>query len=113
MPAPPANKIGRAVPRVAVAECFEQQRIGKFGRPHHAPAHRRTTAIREVTSFIRLLRGSQSLFDGAGSALRSRSFPAAIIVAGVPAQSAAVAHMARTDARPTAAVGWDRATRAT
>ena len=40
------------------------------------------------------------------------SFPAAIIVEGVLAQPAAAAHMARTDARPTAA-GGDRATRAT
>jgi hypothetical protein len=33
------------------------------------------------------------------------SFPAAIIVEGVPAQLSAAAHLARTVARPTAAAG--------
>ena len=37
---------------------------------------------------------------------RSISFLAAIIAEGVPARHPAVAHMARADARPTAAVGW-------
>jgi len=49
------------------------------------------------------LRRYQSLFEGAGLASRSMSFPAAMIVEGVPGQPAAAAHMARTDARPTAA----------
>ena len=52
------------------------------------------------------------MVEGYGPASRSMSFPAAIIVEGVPAQLSAAAHMARTDARPTAA-GGDRATRAT
>jgi hypothetical protein len=41
---------------------------------------------------------------------RSMSFPAAIIVEGVPAQLQAAAHMARIDARPTAAAAGDQAT---
>jgi hypothetical protein len=45
------------------------------------------------------------MFEGYGPASRSMTFPAAITVEGVPAQPAAAAHMARTEARPTAAAG--------
>ena len=41
------------------------------------------------------------------------SFLAAIIVEGVPVRLSVAAHTARTDARPTATAGRDRATRAT
>ena len=47
-----------------------------------APAHRRTTAIRGVA--VSPSPGSQVLFEGAELASQSMSFPAAIIVEGVP-----------------------------
>ena len=65
-------------------------------------APRRTTEIRRVARFIRPFPRSQSLFEGA--ALISWSMDSrGIIVEGVLAQLSLAAHMARRDARPTAA----------
>ena len=51
------------------------------------------------------------MFEGYGPASRSMSFPAAITLEGLLAQLSAVAHIARSDARPTAAAGGHRAAR--
>jgi hypothetical protein len=78
----------------------------------YAPARRRAIEIRGAACLSGVIRISglvRRLWIGS----RSISFLAAIIAEGVPARHPAVGHMARTDARPTAAVGWDRATRAT
>ena len=70
----------------------------------------RTTAIRGVAGFVRPLRGSvliKMLRTGLVDQLPC------VIFEGVPAQPAAAAHIARTDARPTAAEDTDWATRVT
>src|SRR4029077_14279845 len=51
------------------------------------------------------------LVRGSGLTSCSMSLPAVIIVEGMPLQLQAAAHMARTDARRTAAAGEDRARR--
>ncbi len=113
----PQHEPRGAIPaaRIAAGQSFVQQRVGTF--EHRPPITRANLSSngsnRRSRRLYQVFRVYQSLFEGAGLASRSMSFPAAIIVEGVPAQLPAAAHMARTDARPTAAAGGDRATRAT
>jgi hypothetical protein len=110
-----ANRTPRDRPSVAPAPYPAQRRSGTFEpiRYCEREACRQTSTIRGVACFIVLLRGSESLSEGPGLVARSMRFPAATTVEGVPPQLQAAAHMARIDARPTAAAGGDLATGAT